>query len=236
MALSSKAKKRVEVAMARRVEAKEVTDAIDANTAAVVSLSGSTAGGTLTNAHLLVGSAANVATSVAVSGEASIVASGAVTLSNAAVIAKVLTGFSSGAGTVGATDSILAAVQKVNGNQALDAAAIVLLKNGTPSLTGQTELTVSGALDTTSGESTFSNTDVGPYAVTLAAPSSQDGQLKVLKAVATMTSPVTLAMTNIVSYPGGANTTLTFTNAGDCAILMAVGAKWIMVGGSAVAS
>lgn len=43
----------------------------------------------------------------------------AVTLSNAAVIAKVLTGFTSGAGTVAATDTILQAIQKLDGNDAL---------------------------------------------------------------------------------------------------------------------
>jgi hypothetical protein len=41
------------------------------------------------------------------------------TVSNAAVIAKVLTGYTSGAGTVAATDTILQAVQKLNGNDAL---------------------------------------------------------------------------------------------------------------------
>lgn len=40
----------------------------------------------------------------------------ATTVSNAAVIAKVLTGFTSGAGTVSATDSVLAATQKLDGN------------------------------------------------------------------------------------------------------------------------
>lgn len=39
-----------------------------------------------------------------------------VTLSNSAVIGKVLTGYVSGAGTVSATDSILQAIQKLNGN------------------------------------------------------------------------------------------------------------------------
>ena len=42
-----------------------------------------------------------------------------VTLSNSAVIGKVLTGYVSGAGTVAATDTILQAFQKLNGNQAL---------------------------------------------------------------------------------------------------------------------
>jgi hypothetical protein len=39
-----------------------------------------------------------------------------VTLTNSAVIGKVLTGYASGAGTVAATDSILQAIQKLNGN------------------------------------------------------------------------------------------------------------------------
>jgi hypothetical protein len=50
---------------------------------------------------------------------------------------------------------------------------------------------------------------------------------------------VTLAMTNILTSgaatPTG-TTTLTFTNAGDCAVLFALGGKWVLVGGSAVAS
>lgn len=53
---------------------------------------------------------------VALSSEATIAVSGAITLSNAAVIAKVLTGYVSGAGTISATDSILQAIQKLNGN------------------------------------------------------------------------------------------------------------------------
>ncbi len=75
----------------------------------------------LTSGNILVGSAGNVPTSVAMSGEASIIASGAVTLLNSAVIGKVLTGYTSGAGTVAATDTILQAVQKLNGNDALKA-------------------------------------------------------------------------------------------------------------------
>lgn len=43
----------------------------------------------------------------------------AVTLTNSAVIGKVLTGYSSGAGTVAATDTILQAIQKLNGNDLL---------------------------------------------------------------------------------------------------------------------
>ena len=43
------------------------------------------------------------------------------TLTNAPVIAKVLTGYVSGAGVVDATDSILSAIQKLNGNDATNA-------------------------------------------------------------------------------------------------------------------
>lgn len=43
----------------------------------------------------------------------------ATTLSNAAVIAKVLTAYAAGAGTVAATDTILQAIQKLDGNDGL---------------------------------------------------------------------------------------------------------------------
>ncbi len=85
---------------------------------------------TLTSGNILVGSAGNVATSVAMSGEATIVASGAVTLANSAVIGKVLTGYTSGAGTVAATDTILEAVQKLNGNDALKQPLATLTTKG----------------------------------------------------------------------------------------------------------
>jgi hypothetical protein len=50
--------------------------------------------------------------------------SGAVTLLNSAVISKVLTGYASGPGVVAATDSILAAIQKLNRNTALKMDAV----------------------------------------------------------------------------------------------------------------
>lgn len=67
----------------------------------------------LSDGNILVGNGSNVATSVAVSGEASIDNTGAMTLSNAAVIGKVLTGFTTGSGNVAATDTILEAFQKL---------------------------------------------------------------------------------------------------------------------------
>lgn len=46
------------------------------------------------------------------------------TVLNSSVIAKVLTGYTSGAGTVAATDNVLQAFQKINGNEVVDAANI----------------------------------------------------------------------------------------------------------------
>lgn len=71
---------------------------------------------TLNSANIFVGSAGNVAVGVTMSGEASISNIGAITLSNAAVIAKVLTAYAAGAGAVSAADTILSAIQKVDGN------------------------------------------------------------------------------------------------------------------------
>lgn len=64
-------------------------------------ISGLTAGTVITNANL--------------TGQATSLGN-AVTLTNSAVISKVLTGYISGAGTISATDTILQAIQKLNGN------------------------------------------------------------------------------------------------------------------------
>lgn len=81
---------------------------------------------TLTSSQIIVGNAGNVATAVAMSGEASIDNAGAVTLSNSAVIGKVLTGFTPAPGTVAATDTILQAIQKLDANLNLQAASAKL--------------------------------------------------------------------------------------------------------------
>jgi hypothetical protein len=145
--------------------------------------------------------------------------------------AMLLTGFVSGAGVIASTDTVLQGFNKAAGNEAA-------LKNGTFTPTVETVI-AAGALSTTIMESTVSNITSGTYAVTLAAPSSQDGQVKIIKAIATMTHTVTLAMTNIATsgaYTAAGTTTLTFTNAGDSAVFIAVGGKWVYLGGSAVAS
>jgi hypothetical protein len=99
-------------------------------------------------------------------------------------------------------------------------------------------ISAAGALSVTIAESQVKNTTSGTYAVTLAAPTA-DGQLKIVAAIATMTHTVTLACTNIKfsgAYTPTGTTTLTFTNAGDSAVFISVGLKWVYLGGSAVAS
>lgn len=94
---------------------------------------GTPASGVATN---LTGTAAgltagNVTTNANLMGDVTSVGN-ATTLTNAPVIAKVLTGYTSGPGTVSAADSILSALQKINGNDALKAPLASPALTGTP--------------------------------------------------------------------------------------------------------
>ena len=88
-----------------------------------------TANNVTTNANLTggvtsVGNAATVVTNANLTGEATSVGN-ATTLTNSAVIGKVITGYTSGAGVVAATDTILQAIQKLNGNTAASGSGTV---------------------------------------------------------------------------------------------------------------
>lgn len=91
------------------------------NTVGAPSINGANATGTW--GISISGNAATVTTNANLTGEATSVGN-AVTLTNSAVIGKVLTGYVSGAGTVAATDTILQAIQKLNGNIAASGASI----------------------------------------------------------------------------------------------------------------
>ena len=93
--------------------------------------------------------AGTVTTNANLTGEVTSVGNAA-TVTNAAVIAKVLTGYTSGAGTVAATDNILQAVQKLNGNDALKAPLASPTFTGTPTLpTGTIAVTQTAANNST---------------------------------------------------------------------------------------
>ena len=90
----------------------------------------------------------NVTTNANLTGEVTSVGNAA-TVSNAAVIAKVLTGYTSGAGTVSATDSILTAIQKLNGNAASSVSSISFASTGlTPATPTTGAVVVAGTLGT----------------------------------------------------------------------------------------
>lgn len=86
----------------------------------------------------------------------------ATTLTNAPVIAKVLTGYTSGAGTVAATDSILAAIQKLNGNDATNAnlTGVITSSGNATSIASQTGTGTKFVVDTspTMSGATFTGT------------------------------------------------------------------------------
>ena len=82
----------------------------------------------------------------------------AATVANSVVIGKVLTGYASGAGTVAATDTILQAIQKLNGNDSALLVKASNLSDLTSASTARTNLGL-GTLATQSG--TFSGTSSG---------------------------------------------------------------------------
>lgn len=148
------------------------------------------------------------------------------TASSGTGITATLTGLSIAAGAVTSADTILQGFNKLGA-----------LPNGTFTPTSET-VSVAGAISTTKMLTVLANAAGAGYAATLAAPSSQDGQLKILK-MTTATNPVTIAMTNIAmsgSYTPTGTTTLTFSITGQSAVFIAVGSKWVYLGGSAIAS
>ena len=101
---------------------------------------------TLTSAHILVGNGSNVATDVAMTGDVAITNAGVTSISAATVTGKLITGYVSGSGTVAATDSILQAIQKLNGN------ALLLAPLASPTFTGDVNVSTGNLLISTIGK------------------------------------------------------------------------------------
>jgi hypothetical protein len=93
--------------------------------------------------------AATVVTNADLTGDVTSVGN-ATTLTNAPVIAKVLTGYSSGAGTVAATDSILQAIQKLDGNDSTNAdlTGVITSSGNATSIASQTGTGTKFVVDT----------------------------------------------------------------------------------------
>jgi hypothetical protein len=112
---------------------------------------GTPASGVMTNVSGTAASltAGNVTTNANLTGDVTSVGN-ATTLTNAPGIAKVLTGYTSGAGPVAATDSILQAIQKLNGNDATNAnlTGVITSSGNATSIASQTGTGTKFVVDT----------------------------------------------------------------------------------------
>lgn len=159
-----------------------------------------------TTARTISGTGEATFTTTAFDGSANV--SGAVTLSNAAVIAKLLTGYVSGAGVITAADSILTAIQKLNGN-------VAGLVTGVSSVFGRTGavVAVSGDYTTTlvtEGTNLYYtnarvNTQVATYTgdVTLTGTVFSIGALKVTNAMLAGSISLTTKVTGLLPIANG---------------------------------
>ena len=80
-------------------------------------LSSNATDATLNSGDLFVGDSNNIAQEVTLSGDAVLSNTGVLTLNNSAVISKTLTGYTRSSGPILATNTILQAIQKLDGNQ-----------------------------------------------------------------------------------------------------------------------
>lgn len=169
----------------------------------------------------IVGGNAGVASALAMSGGATIGNTGVVTLGNTAVTGQALTGFVSGAGSITASDTILTAIDKLDGNVAGKQATGNYATSGTgdatwsapsgagPVSTSISATTVTGKVLTgyTSGAGTVSATDTILQAFQKL--NGNDGlKLNAASPTWTGTMGTPLTVSNIVATDGSGNLTV----------------------------
>jgi hypothetical protein len=130
----------------------------------------------------------NDATNAPLTGEVTSVGNAA-TISNAAVIGKVLTGYTSGAGTIVPGDNILQAIQKLNGNDATNANLTGMVTSTGNATTVVTNANLTGDVTSTGNATTIAN----KYPMTATLPLSVTGTPSVIAtgAVAITIAPAT---------------------------------------------
>jgi len=170
--------------------------------------------------------AGNVTTNANLTGEVTSVGN-ATTVTNAAVIAKVLTGYVSGAGTIAATDTILQAIQKLNGNNATNAnltGPITSVGNAT-SIASQTgtgttfAMSVSPAFTGTPTFAGLATFNAGLSATSTFTPSSVDGAALL----------ATGSYGGGLTFVDGANRGAIWTQSGDMALGIGPGAGSVAI-------
>lgn len=138
----------------------------------------------------------------------------ATTLTNAPVIAKVLTGYTSGAGTLSSADSILSAFQKLNGNDGLKA-NLISPSFTTPSLGVATATSINGSTVSPghySGEPSTGSASAGEIGEYI--ESIQNTPVSLTTNVAANVTSITLTagdwdIDGVVYYSTGATTSIT---------------------------
>jgi hypothetical protein len=86
-----------------------------------VSLGSSSISTSLATSAIFVGNSQGMANPVFMSGDASLSSLGVITIENQAVISKTLTGYTTNTGKISATDNIVQAIQKLDGNKSINA-------------------------------------------------------------------------------------------------------------------
>jgi hypothetical protein len=86
-----------------------------------VAIGSSSISTSLAPSTIFVGNSQGIANPVIMSGDASLSSLGVITIENQAVISKTLTGFTTNSGKISATDNIVQAIQKLDGNQSINA-------------------------------------------------------------------------------------------------------------------
>lgn len=165
------------------------------------------------------GNAATVTTNANLTGEVTSTGNAA-TVTNSAVIGKVLTGYTSGAGTVSATDNILQAIQKLNGNAVASTHSPVTI--GTANGLSLSTQALSLALGSTSTTGAISSTDWNTFNNKLATNGSAAG----LTSFPTLNQNTTGTAANITGIALGANGGTGIANTG----------KTITIGGNLTTS